>query len=215
MVFTIFFFISLERENPHSVRLFPLASVCEERRLTYYEITYLVYILCSLLTAKEKSEDPLCFLSPDERYRICNIVLTASYFDEELVFSRSHDSSGCSKLKISFRDNYETKSEVEGMHYEEWMIRCTLIKYVSSYQFEYFLSQAYEPNEVFVYRWEDGRDSKIFIENLFNNVRIRLRTNYVAEPDTSTSTSSSRDGGKKRKIEDIESSVPTDQIVSK
>ena len=118
--------------------------------------------------------DPICVLQPLQRLRVCNLVLSADYFQGELKFIphlRNIDQVGCTKRKISFRDS-QISSELGEEMYEEWMIGCKPSEYYASHQSEYFLSRVYKSmNEVFVYR----RDvDSIVLENLFGNVRFRI-----------------------------------------
>lgn len=101
------------------------------------------------------------------------LVLNSEYFREELEFTPRDDSVDdgmCFQGRITFRE-YEARMETEGEIYSEWMIRCKPTRYYANFQFEFYLSQAYAPGQVFVYRWETK--TEICIENLFTDVRFR------------------------------------------
>ena len=117
----------------------------------------------------------MCKLNRRERLRLCTLVLSSDYFERELKFAPDYeyiDRKACIKKEISFEDE-KVRSKVAEKQYEEWMISCRPEEYYVSYQTEYFLSRVYDSTtEVFVYR--QGRDSKLFLENRFEDVRFTI-----------------------------------------
>lgn len=105
---------------------------------------------------------------------MCTAIFNSEYFEETLDYPPSQINwvnGTCEKRTVSFRTE-KGKAEATGRNFEEWMLDCkpTDQVYVN---FEYFLSQAYKSNELFVYFWES--DEVIFPENLGTNVRIIVR----------------------------------------
>ena len=101
-------------------------------------------------------------------------VFKSTHFDGEVVFHEEEsavDEFDILKKEVIFRDE-EIKKRVNEEYYER-VIRCKPKRYYANFQSEYFVSQAYRPTEVFVFRsWDNP--NRIAIENLFGGVRFRI-----------------------------------------
>jgi len=73
-------------------------------------------------------------------------------------------------MKISFYKD-DSKTEDDGIIYEEWMMGCMVKRMFTENNITYWLSRAYRSNQLFVYKYDFQRD-KIFIDNLSVNVRL-------------------------------------------
>lgn len=109
--------------------------------------------------------------------RLCAIVLMSSYFKEKVKYLREKQPVSCTKRYISFR-TVNARDEVAGKLYFEFMAQCDVVMVNGTDGF-YFISRAYNSNQVFVYSYNNP-DGKLYIENLSTNVNIV--DDYVETP---------------------------------
>lgn len=136
--------------------------------------------LFSLLTVANESDDPICKLSEDERFKLCGLVFSSEYFEGRMNYSVHHavvQKSQCHYPEVSFRGE-ETRRDAGKSHYREWMIVCNLsVEHYGShteYDKVFFLSRAYDPDLIFVYgvEWTNESILQQYLINAFTHIRV-------------------------------------------
>ena len=130
-------------------------------------------ILYCISTATNSALDLVCKLNSDrlednKLFRLCVIVLTASYFKKWVAYPlRSYNV--CFEEEIAFETD-EGEQKAFGNTYKELTVECWA-KMINDDPRKYSISRAYNPNEVFVHN-KDKSSNKLYLEALVKNVSI-------------------------------------------
>lgn len=113
-------------------------------------------------------------------------VFNSKYFKGRVIYPSSIDwvEYECELKTVSFQTKLG-KKEARNRNYRERMLNC---RYAGSQEvFHFYLSQAYQSNEIFIY-FKNPYNLKITLENLSTHVRLPVRINkiyYQGEEDVS------------------------------
>mgnify|MGYP000921050306 CR=1 FL=1 len=146
----------------------------------------IIMIFTCMYTVSNYHSDPLCSLEFQEKIRICTAVFNSEYF-EKLRFSYptikiNWVNGSCTKKSISFRTTNGI-AEASKKDYEENLMSCRPgYEEENSIEFLYYLSHAYEPNQIFVFKSVIENNKKsLFLENLSTNVRFPINFNHTPQ----------------------------------
>lgn len=139
-----------------------------------------LFVFIYLLTASNRNQDPLCSLELKEKVRICMAVLNSTYFNGKVNFPSSVNWIGgkCIKKTISFQTEVGERLAAR-REFQEWTMDCDTNNEDDGV-FDYLLSQAYEPDQIFIYTW-DWHTHDLFLENLSTNVRLIINLDESAD----------------------------------
>ena len=137
--------------------------------------------------AYNQSDDPMCQLTEEQRYRLCGLVFHSEEYEGKVKVPASFSmvESRCHYNKVSFRSDDGIEKAKEKV-YGEWMILCYMsyapFDYHTEWHKAYYLSRAYNhenntaisSNDIFVYQHGESDDYyklHYYLMNSYTNVR--------------------------------------------
>ena len=147
-----------------------------EKKHHRYSVSWDINSMFSLYTAESYELDPICqfnfagSLEDIKVTRLCAIILQSASFKKKVKYPVPDIINRCYLMEVSLRSK-EAIEKANKNYYFERMVLCRAPLRDSEEKEYFYISRAYNPNEVFVYT-ADPRNGRIYLKNLSINVSI-------------------------------------------